>query len=180
MKDLDFICKHVKVWPDGKDYVRLDADGEICFMGEENTTTWADFRPEGFCTDLFIGESSEGYNCPAVGIKYSFEEWRDHQKDLSWSVYNNTLPMVDLNDEQAAALFNAWRKGLPVGNLCGGIVISSNTPPEWRDGLVYRVKKTERELFVDTCTQALRAEGKNPPLAHEYFGILFDYGARFD
>lgn len=33
MKDLDFIRTVVKEWPEGALSVRLDKDGEICFIG---------------------------------------------------------------------------------------------------------------------------------------------------
>jgi hypothetical protein len=66
-----------------------------------------------------------------------------------WTIHNNTLPLSELSDEQAAALFNHWRNGGKVELM-------------YDDGLwrrhnqslsayqKYRAKqKTERELFID-------------------------------
>lgn len=71
MKDLEFIRKHVKVWPEGAETVRLDKDGEICFIGE---TTRYDFRPEGYDVNMF--NVAEG--CFCVGKEYTRDEWVDY------------------------------------------------------------------------------------------------------
>lgn len=51
MKDLEFIRKHVKVWPEGAETVRLDKDGEICFMGKNSI--FDDFYPSDYNLEVF-------------------------------------------------------------------------------------------------------------------------------
>ena len=68
MEDLEFIRKHVKVWPDGAENVRLDHDGEICFGGDIIN----DFYPDGYSVSMFNG--SDG-----IGVKYTRGEWLNYQ-----------------------------------------------------------------------------------------------------
>ena len=42
-KDLIYICKHVEEWPNECYAIRLDSDGEVCFIGSD----FEDFYPEG-------------------------------------------------------------------------------------------------------------------------------------
>lgn len=72
MKDLEFIRKHVKVWPEGAETVRLDKDGEICFIG---LTTGYDFRPEGYDINMF--NAAKG--CFSVGKEYTGDQWSEYQ-----------------------------------------------------------------------------------------------------
>lgn len=96
-----------------------------------------------------------------------------------WSAYNNTMPLCELTDEQAAMLFNAWRGD---GNMQ-----VLNDDEEWSDynsGFypldVYRIKpKSERDLFIENTTKVMRDAGTKCPDNHEYFGIMFDAGARY-
>lgn len=96
-----------------------------------------------------------------------------------WTIYNNTLPLCELTDEQAAMLFNAWRGGSNMQYL--------NEDEEWKDynsGFypldTYRIKpKSERELFIERTTKVMRDAGTKFPDNHEYFGIMFDAGARY-
>lgn len=67
MKDLEFIRKHVKVWPEGAETVRLDKDGEICFNGYRYDLS-DDFYPDGYDENTFNGKSG-------VGVKYNREQW---------------------------------------------------------------------------------------------------------
>lgn len=66
MKDLEFIRKHVKVWPEGSETVRLDKDGEICFIGDDNV--YNDFYPDGYDDTMFNGSVG-------IGIQYTSDEW---------------------------------------------------------------------------------------------------------
>ena len=70
MKDLEFIRKHVKVWPEGAETVRLDKDGEICF----NDDLSSDFYPDGYDETMFNAEI-KGL---CVGKEYTREQW-SHQ-----------------------------------------------------------------------------------------------------
>lgn len=78
--DLAFIAQHVTTWPKGAEFVRLDADGEICFGGPASMDTEHDFYPG----DYF--ETSAGEAHPAflpdrdsgmvwVGKDYTRNEW---------------------------------------------------------------------------------------------------------
>lgn len=70
MKDLEFIRKHVKVWPEGATTVRLDKDGEICF----NDDLSSDFYPDGYDETMFNAAIKGLY----VGKEYTLDEW-SHQ-----------------------------------------------------------------------------------------------------
>lgn len=107
-----------------------------------------------------------------------------------WTVYNNTLPLSELSDEQAAQLFNAWRAGGEVEctntttkDLRSGLTTFEWSIPSilnWDDYLAYRIKpKSERELFIENTTKVMRDAGTKCPDNHEYFGIMFDAGARY-
>lgn len=66
MKDLEFIRKHVKVWPEGAETVRLDKDGEICFIGDDSVDN--DFYPDGYDVSMFNGALG-------IGVQYTRDEW---------------------------------------------------------------------------------------------------------
>lgn len=92
-----------------------------------------------------------------------------------WSIYTNDKPLSELSDEQAAALFNAWRGG---GNMQ-----YLNEDEEWKDynsGFypldTYRIKpKSERELFIDAAMQLIMTSETERTLEQQ-FGALFDSG----
>lgn len=69
MKDLEFIRKHVKVWPEGAETVRLDKDGEICFIEDDSVDN--DFYPDGYDDTMFNGSAG-------IGVQYTREKW-SHQ-----------------------------------------------------------------------------------------------------
>lgn len=69
MKDLVFIRKHVKVWPEGAETVRLDKDGEICFIEDDSVDN--DFYPDGYDDTMFNGSVG-------IGVQYTREQW-SHQ-----------------------------------------------------------------------------------------------------
>jgi hypothetical protein len=88
-----------------------------------------------------------------VWVKSSnINDWFDDNLVLiknDWSIYNNTLPLSELSDEQAAELFNYARHGGIIEATYGhaNIDVSNHT---WFPDAVYRAKqKTERELFID-------------------------------
>lgn len=93
-----------------------------------------------------------------------------------WSIYTNDKPLCELSDEQAAALFNAWR-----GN---SEQLEGWDDTEWfglrsshhiiKNG-IYRIKqKSECELFVEKCGEVTH-DGINTHL----FEQLFNAGCRF-
>jgi len=94
----------------------------------------------------------------------------------SWSIYNNTKPLSELTDEQAAELFNWWRNG-------GGILMKRETSDtEWFElqmvsfdgkGIIYRAKpKSERELFVEAADYFIDCGDDASVIA----GKMFDAG----
>lgn len=109
--------------------------------------------------------------------------WRDENDCLTddtmftlkpqWSVYTNDKPLCELSDEQAAALFNAWRSNSEQ--------LEAWDDTEWfglgsshhiiKNG-VYRIKqKSECELFVEGAV----SHGCSPIIAAN----LFNAGCRF-
>lgn len=102
-------------------------------------------------------------------------------KSEPWTVYNNTLPLSDLSDDQAAQLFNSWRSNGSI--MCRHYtdeVFVDIKDARWVDNFVYRIKqKSERELFIQNTTKVMRDAGTKCPDNHEYFGIMFDAGARY-
>jgi len=72
-----------------------------------------------------------------------------------WSIYNNTLPLSELSDEQRGLLFNYHFNGGDVLDFGTGDWIRCRYPT-WDRNMEYRAKqKSERELFID----AARATG---------------------
>jgi len=70
----------------------------------------------------------------------------------SWNIYNNTLPLSELSDEQRGLLFNYRFNGGDI-TIYGGSVVTS---PTWGKDSVYRAKqKSERELFIDAVSKVL-------------------------
>ena len=97
-----------------------------------------------------------------------------------WTVYNNTLPLCELTDEQYGKMRRAFD--------AGGDVQKLNLKGEWvkplhafkLKGFAYRIRtKSERELFINKCTDVMRKAGTKCPDNHEYFGVIFDAGARY-
>lgn len=101
-------------------------------------------------------------------------------KAEQWTVYNNTLPLCELTDEQAAMLFNAWRGGCEVEALQNA---KSNewiyfAMPMFSRGEVYRIKqKSERETFIDKSLSLMTSETERT--MEQMFGAQFDAGARY-
>ena len=100
---------------------------------------------------------------------------------VRWSVYNNTMPLCELTDEQYGKMRRMSDAGMDVEWRSSAIgrweLLSS---PTWNADGVYRIKpKSERELFIETTTKVMRDAGTKCPDKHEYFGIMFDAGARY-
>jgi hypothetical protein len=70
-----------------------------------------------------------------------------------WSIYNNTLPLSELSDEQRGLLFNHHFNGGGIVNHHG----HGSDKPTWASTAIYRAKqKSERELFVDAALSAAK------------------------
>ena len=71
MNSLEFIKKNVEKLPDGCRAVKLEIDGEICFIGDCGTEH--DFYPKNFSGDLFDGEvwSREGFEACDISGRVS-------------------------------------------------------------------------------------------------------------
>lgn len=73
-----------------------------------------------------------------------------------WTVYNNTLQVSDLTDEQAVELFVAWRKG-GIMQYCVEDEWYDTTMPTWLNMNVYRIKsKSELDLFVEKAVDVAK------------------------
>lgn len=87
-------------------------------------------------------------------------------KAEKWTIYNNTLPLGELSDEQAAQLFNSWRK----------VGVDKNT--KWNLEEVYRIKpESDRDLFIAASLQLMSSETERT--MEHMFGAQFDAGARY-
>lgn len=95
------------------------------------------------------------------------------QPSVEWSIYNNTLPMRNLSDAHAAELFNAWRGGQALTCLDANGAWIDNNDPRWCIGAFYRVKKSDRELFIEAVGVALSNTALMPV---PYAEMLFDSG----
>lgn len=161
---------------------KSDSFDEFCRIAREN------YGEECYSFLMSKKDSKIGVDCAAssfnnTGGYCSTKHWyarefgfTEFKTDIKWSIYTNDKPLCELSDEQAAALFNAWRGGAKVelladnGDWC-------NAVPDWSNDIVYRIKqKSERELFVEQCTKVMREAGTKCPDNHEYFGVIFDSG----
>lgn len=70
-----------------------------------------------------------------------------------WTIYNNTLPLEELSDEQASQIVNAWLSGLQMemkGKFDSRWSLKSLSNNVINRETAYRVKsKSEQEVFVD-------------------------------
>jgi hypothetical protein len=75
-----------------------------------------------------------------------------------WSIYNNTLPLSELGDDQRGLLFNHWfkdRSSIEHTTSVGDDTWYSGGSIAWNEKVVYRAKqKTERELFVEQALES--------------------------
>lgn len=95
-KDLIYICKHVEEWPTDRIYsVRLDNDGEICFL---DYTCEYDFYPEGKYPfhDNFVPDVL--YSC--TGYEYPKEEFLACKQYLSQQDNPSVAELQDVVSEK--------------------------------------------------------------------------------
>lgn len=100
-------------------------------------------------------------------------------KTEPWTVYNNTLPLSALTDEQYGKMRRAHDAGNKVEvkqvDTLGWCV--SDTPL-WDIEVVYRIKqKSKRESFIETSVQLMTSETERT--MEQMFGAQFDAGARY-
>lgn len=93
----------------------------------------------------------------------------------SWSIYNNTKPLSELSDEQAAELTNYWRRGESMER--------NDKTIGWRFAVeamlsrheTYRAKqKSERELFVDEWKLKMKSMAGDGVSVGDMIGQMFD------
>ncbi|MGL4518062.1 MAG: hypothetical protein ACRCUH_15385 [Shewanella sp.] len=70
-----------------------------------------------------------------------------------WTIYNNTIPLCELTDEQYGKMRRAHDIGATVQSLNeDGYGFQDCSSPTWINNGVYRIKpKSERELFIDAA-----------------------------
>ena len=70
-----------------------------------------------------------------------------------WSIYNNTMPLSELTDEQVGAIFrHGIEKGIIEVRDDNGKWWDNLSLVGWHTALAYRAKqKSERELFIDAA-----------------------------
>ena len=102
-------------------------------------------------------------------------------KAEQWTVYNNTLPLCELADEQAAMLFNAWRGGAVRQALNNsGFCDLPAKATLWFESLAYRIKpNSERELFIENSSMIMHSVEGDGLINDITLGALYDNGARY-
>lgn len=93
-----------------------------------------------------------------------------------WSIYNNTLPLSELSDEQRGLLFNHWLADrLSIECSDCGVRWFSPRVIMWLDKCIYRAKqKTERELFIDEWSSKITTNEYNGGNVRSLVGQMFD------
>lgn len=94
-------------------------------------------------------------------------------KAEQWTVYNNTMPLCELTDEQVGKLVK--HSGCVEGMNKNSGEWAATIAPMWNRAGVYRIKsKSERELFIDAAiNHGIKPDAHN---AKQIFGELFDSG----
>ena len=97
-------------------------------------------------------------------------------KAEQWSVYNNTMPLRELTDEQVGKLVKHSGCVEHMNPNSGGW--GATITPMWNRAGIYRIKpKSERDLFIDKSIKLVTPENYEP--MNKMFGALFDAGARY-
>lgn len=100
-------------------------------------------------------------------------------KAEQWTIYNNTLPLCELTDEQYGKMRRMHDAGATIQSLNeDGYGFQDCALPTWISNGVYRVKtKSERELFIDKSLSLMTSETERT--MEQMFGAQFDAGARY-
>lgn len=97
-------------------------------------------------------------------------------KAEQWTVYNNTMPLCELTDEQVGKLVK--HSGCVEGMNKNSGEWGATITPMWNRAGVYRIKpKSERELFIDKSVGLITSETERT--MEQMFGAQFDAGARY-
>lgn len=67
-----------------------------------------------------------------------------------WTIYNNDKPLSELDDDEAAALFNHWRNGGQVTYLSGVEWVTARLHTWVAEG-IYRADKSPRDKFIEAA-----------------------------
>lgn len=93
-----------------------------------------------------------------------------------WTVYNNTMPLCELTDEQVGKLVK--HSGCVEHMNPNSGEWGATITPMWSRVGVYRIKsKSERELFIDKSVELMTSETERT--MEKMFGAQFDAGARY-
>ena len=97
-------------------------------------------------------------------------------KAEQWTVYNNTMPLCELTDEQVGKLVK--HSGCVEHMNPNSGDWAATITPMWNRAGVYRIKpKSERELFIDKSVGLMTSETERT--MEKMFGAQFDAGARY-
>lgn len=175
MNDLDFIRKHVREWPEGATGVRVICTGEIKFQGVRGNSDKYDFYTSWHNWVTFMPVDGD----KVTGTVYTKAQWAGAVEPNPawepmpsvnlcgwvidnflcgvnkpvWTIFNNTLPLKQLDAHQRGELFNHWmvNKTNSMTFLYSGVFTKVNNVL-WVEDTVYRAKPivalTERQLFI--------------------------------
>ena len=141
----DLRGKYVKVGtPEAE--IFLDACDELGVTWRSGTNA-RDYKP-------ILKFITIGFDGKLMGINHCID-FLPFTLKPQWSIYTNDKPLCELSDEQAAALFNAWRSGAKV-ELLADNSDWCNAIPDWSNDIVYRIKqKSDRELFIEEIERVI-------------------------
>lgn len=165
----DLRGKYVKVGtPEAE--IFLDACNELGIRWS-NGKNANEFSPALESFGLYESEIWQG-NC-AHWIKNGCSKFTPKPQ---WSIYTNYKPLCELSDEQAAALFNAWRVGGEFQYLSNQkwLDVGDSAFVTERDRPLRIKPKSERELFIDAAMELMTSETERT--LEQQFGSLFDSG----
>lgn len=97
-------------------------------------------------------------------------------KAEQWTVYNNTIPLCELEDEHVGKLVK--HSGCVEHMNPNSGEWGATITPMWNRSGIYRIKpKSERELFIDKSVGLMTSETERT--MEQMFGAQFDAGARY-
>ncbi|MGL6013071.1 MAG: hypothetical protein ACRC0J_16465, partial [Shewanella oncorhynchi] len=129
-------------WPDGKAPRDNSIDGECVSLDAAD-------RNIGKCRKKYYEENGYKLFSPASISKCE-----------QWTIYNNTMPLCELTDEQYGKMRRMHDNGATVQSLNeDGYGFQDCALPTWISNGVYRIKsKSERDLFIDKSLSLMTSE----------------------